>query len=156
MTSTAAPKIEHRLSRTAAGHTCPLCGTAFRAGPGILPFLAGTESVVCRGTSCASDDAVITRPCNASVFEFTALSARAVAAVRETPDTLDVGERLRRAGLDHTLSAEDQALLQFAAIDLQFCEADGTRIRSWEPTLVIETCGEAAAELLLSGCGEIL
>ena len=60
------------------------------------------------------------------------------------------------AGLSDALSSEDQALLQFAAIDLQFCEADGTRIRSWEPALVIETCGEAAAELLLSGCGEIL
>lgn len=156
MTSTAAPTIEYRLSRSAADHTCPLCGAGFRAGPGILPFLAGTDSVLCGETSCVTDDAVITRPCNASVFEFSALSADAVAAVRQTPEKLDVAERFRLAGLSDALSSEDQALLQFAAIDLQFCEADGTRIRSWEPALVIETCGEAAAELLLSGCGEIL
>ena len=47
-------------------------------------------------------------------------------------------------------------MLQLAAIDLQFCEAETTRIRQIAPRMIVQTCGEAAAELLLSGCGEIL
>ena len=156
MTSHTVPTLEYRLSRDTAERTCPLCDASFTTRPGIHAFIGGTDDIVCSRAGCSSEDESNTLcPCS-TLFEFAPLSAATIAALRAAPATLDVAERLRLAGLDVALPEDDRALLQFAAIDLQFCDAAGTRIRAWEPNLVIETCGEAAAELLLSGCGQLV
>lgn len=69
---------------------------------------------------------------------------------------LTVAEQFRRVSLIDDISDADRNVLQLAAIDLQYCQAGRTRIEHFQPRLVVRTCGEAAGELLLSGCGEIL
>jgi hypothetical protein len=69
---------------------------------------------------------------------------------------LTVAEQFRRVSLLEDISGADRNVLQLAAIDLQYCQAGSTRIERYHPRLVVRTCGEAAGELLLSGCGEIL
>jgi len=155
MMSTAVPAIEYRLSREHASHTCPLCGAAFETRPGVIPYASGSDEPVCGPDCPGGAELEEVHPCNAR-FQFESLSPETLNALRRAPEQLDLAERLRRAGLDDSLPELDRGMLQLAAIDLQFCEADTSRVVAWEPQLVIETCGEAAAELLLSGCGRVL
>lgn len=153
--SQARSAVEYRFNHDTTPRTCPLCGAGFEPRPGSWPFVAGTADAVC-GNCPTGDDVTGTSPCD-TLFEFTELrtsTLNAIAAAAQ--DDEPVAERLRRVALDETLPDPDRAVLQLAAIDLQFCEAETTRIRQLEPRLVVQTCGEAAAELLLSGCGEIV
>ncbi|HEX2167385.1 MAG TPA: hypothetical protein VHG09_09170 [Longimicrobiales bacterium] len=149
--------VEYRFNYDIAKRTCPLCGTEFGPRAGSWPFVAGTATPVCGGSDCpVGEDVTGTSPCD-TLFEFTdleqqTLEAIAAAATEGEP----VAERLRRVALDDQLRDPDRAVLQLAAIDLQFCEAEATQIREIRPRLVVQTCGEAAAELLLSGCGDIV
>lgn len=156
MTQTS-PEVEYRFNQSVGRHTCPLCGADFEARPGSWPFLAGTTTPVCGGSECpVGDDVTGPSPCD-TLFEFIPLqpaTLHAIAAAAREGEP--VAERLRRVALDESLSDPDRAVLQLAAIDLQFCEADTTRIRRIEPGLVLQTCGEAAAEMLLSGVGDVL
>src|SRR5690606_31732501 len=95
-------------------------------------------------------------PCD-TLFEFTPLEQQTLDAIAEAATEGEaVSERLRRVALNESLPDADRAVLQLAAIDLQFCEAETTQIRKLGPRMVVQTCGEAAAELLLSGCGDII
>jgi hypothetical protein len=153
--NTAAPSVEYRFNRTPASHDCPLCGSSFQAGLGSWPFLTGTSTPVCGGPACPVGQEVLSAaPCN-TLFRFWDLSPATLAAIASTAPDVGVAERLRLAALDDSLPETDRELLQLAAIDLQYCEADTTRIERLEPSLVLRTCSEAAAELLLSGCGDI-
>lgn len=149
-------EVEYRFNTDVTRATCPLCGSEFEPRLGSWPFVAGTSSPVCGGADCPiGEDVTGTSPCD-TFFEFHQLSDATLDALSD--DSLQgesVAERMRRVALDESLPDPDRAMLQLAAIDLQFCEADGTRIRQLRPSLVVQTCGEAAAELLLSGCGEI-
>ena len=149
-------EIEYRFNSSVGARTCPLCGAEFEARFGSWPFLAGTTTAVCGGSDCpVGDDVTGPTPCD-TLFQFIPLqqvTLRAIMAAAEEGEP--VAERFRRVALDETLPDPDRAVLQLAAIDLQFCEADGTRIRQIEPGLVVQTCGEAAAEMLLSGIGDI-
>lgn len=149
--------VEYRFNYDVAQKKCPLCGVEFEPRAGSWPFLAGTTNPVCGGTDCPMGDDVTGTSPSDTLFEFApfrkqTLDAIAAAAREGEP----VAERLRRVALDESLPDPDRAMLQMAAIDLQFCEAETTQIRQLEPRLVVLTCGEAAAELLLSGCGEIV
>ena len=150
-------EIEYRFNHDVSGRTCPLCGAAFEPRIGSWPFLAGSSDPVCAGDQCpVGDDVTGASPCD-TLFEFTQLQQSTLDAIAAKASAGEpVAERLRRIALDESLPDPDRAILQLAAIDLQFCEADTTRIRQVEPRLVVQTCGEAAAELLLSGCGEIV
>ena len=154
--SQARSAVEYRFNYDVAPRTCPLCDAHFEPRPGSWPFLAGTAQAVCGGADCpVGEDVTGTSPCD-TLFEFiqleqATLDAIAAAATEGEP----LSERLRRVALDESLPDEDRAVLQLAAIDLQFCEAEKTQIRKLKPRLLVQTCGEAAAELLLSGCGDI-
>ncbi|HEX6132437.1 MAG TPA: hypothetical protein VFZ24_00555 [Longimicrobiales bacterium] len=150
-------EVEYRFNYTAASQTCPLCGTRFEPRIGSWPFLPGTNTPVCGGEACPiGEDVTGPSPCD-TLFEFVELKPETLAAiVRAEREGESVAERLRRVALDESLPDPDRAVLQLAAIDLQFCEADGTRIRQVEPGLIVQTCPEAAAEMLLSGCGDIV
>jgi hypothetical protein len=149
--------VEYRFNHDVKQHDCPLCGTSFEPRIGSWPFVAGTSEPVCGGSECPVGDVVTgTSPCD-TLFEFAPLQQATLDAIAQPEgDGERLGERLRRVALDDSLPDPDRALLQLAAIDLQFCEADTTRIIRLEPRLLVQTCGEAAAELLLSGCGEIV
>lgn len=151
----APPKVEYRFNTEPAEHECPLCGDTFRTSAGSWPFLAGTISPVCGGAECPIDDAPHASPCD-TLFAFCPLSDATLAAIGATADGLGVAERLRVAALDDTLPTAERDLLNRASIDLAFWEADMTRIASLEQGLVLQTCPEAAAEMLLSGCGDIV
>jgi hypothetical protein len=150
-------EIEYRFNHDVSARTCPLCGAAFVPRIGSWPFLAGSSDPVCAGDQCpVGDDVTGASPCD-TLFEFAQLQQSTLDAIAAKASAGEpVAERLRRIALDESLPDPDRAILQLAAIDLQFCEADTTRIRQVEPRLVVQTCGEAAAELLLSGCGEIV
>jgi hypothetical protein len=149
--------VEYRFNHDVEKKACPLCGADFEPRTGSWPFLAGTTTAVCGGTDCpVGDDVTGISPCD-TLFEFAPLDPATLAAIAASAgDGEKVAERLRRVALDESLPDADRAILQLAAIDLQFCEAETTRIRSIEPRMVVQTCSEAAAELLLSGCGEIV
>ncbi|MGH7448686.1 MAG: hypothetical protein ACRELT_14040 [Longimicrobiales bacterium] len=155
--SRAGSAVEYRFNHDIAPKECPLCGARFEPRPGSWPFLAGTAEPVCGGSDCpVGDDVTGISPCD-TLFEFAPLQKATIDAIAASVvEGVSVAERLRRVALDESLSDPDRGLLQLAAIDLQFCEADTTCIRQLEPRMVVQTCGEAAAELLLSGCGEIL
>jgi hypothetical protein len=150
-------EVEYRFNHDVRAHTCPLCGADFEPRVGSWPFLAGSSDPVCAGNQCpVGDDVTGTSPCD-TLFQFALLQQATLDAIAATAAHGDsVAERLRRVAFDESLSDPDRAILQLAAIDLQFCEANTTRIKQIEPRLIVHTCGEAAAELLLSGCGEIV
>lgn len=150
-------EVEYRFNHEVSAHTCPLCGANFETRAGSWPFLAGRPDPVCGGRQCPVGDEVTgASPCD-TLFEFTPLRQSTLDAISAAAsDGESVAERLRHVALDESLADSDRAILQLAAIDLQFCEADTTRIRQMTPRLVVQTCGEAAAELLLSGCGDIV
>lgn len=155
-TDPSARPVEYRFVNSPAGHTCPLCSAAFDTRIGMWPFLAGTASPVCNGKGCpVGEDVTGTSPCN-TLFAFPQLATETLDAIRNTSADAPVAERLRTVALDESLPVGDRDLLQRASIDLLFWEADATRIQTLEPSLVLQTCGEAAAEMLLSGCGDIL
>ena len=149
-------EVEYRFNTDVSPASCPLCGAEFEPRLGSWPFLAGTPNPVCGGADCPlGEDVTGPSPCDTH-FEFRQLDDATLEALEdETLQGETVAERMRRVALDESLPDPDRAVLQLAAIDLQFCEADSTRIRQIRPTLIVQTCGEAAAELLLSGCGEI-
>lgn len=155
--SQAQSAVEYRFNHDVAAKECPLCGADFKMRAGPWPFLAGTATPVCGGGSCpVGEDVTGTSPCD-TLFEFTELQQQTLDAIASAADDGEpIAERLRRVALDESLPDPDRAVLQLAAIDLQFCEAETTRIRQIAPRMIVQTCGEAAAELLLSGCGEIL
>jgi hypothetical protein len=150
-------EVEYRFNYDVARAACPLCGAEFEPRLGSWPFLAGTTTPVCAGADCPiGDDVTGPSPCDTR-FEFTQLTEPTLSALSaEGHEDESVAERFRRVALDESLPDPDRAVLQLAAIDLMFCEAEGTRIRQVRPTLIVQTCAEAAAELLLSGCGDIL
>lgn len=151
-----APAVEYRFNHAAAESACPLCGKGFRTHVGSWPFLAGTNSPVCGEDDCpVGEDVTGAPPCD-TIFEFCPLAGATVDALKRTPDSEGVAERLRLASLDEALPQEDRDLLQRASIDLLFWEADDTRIERFEPRLTLRTCSQAAAEMLLSGCGDIV
>jgi len=152
----AASRVEYRFNGEAGEHECPLCGTSFRTTPGAWPFLTGTVSPVCGGPQCpVSEDAPDASPCN-TLFAFCDLDAATLDALETTGDDDSVPERMRQAALDDGLPMDDRNILNRAAIDLLFWEANQTRIAAVRPRLVLQTCPEAAAEMLLSGCGDII
>jgi hypothetical protein len=81
---------------------------------------------------------------------------RAGAGTDEAGDAPTVAEIFRDVSLHRDVPDSDRNVLQLAAIDLLYCQAGDTRIERFEPRVVLRTCGEAAGEMLLSGCGEIL
>jgi hypothetical protein len=149
-------EVEYRFNYDVTRQTCPLCGAEFEPRIGSWPFLAGSATRVCAGPECPiGDDVTGPSPCDA-LFEFVPLTNETLNALeRNGLEGETVAERLRRVALDESLPDPDRAVLQLASIDLLFCEADSTRIRETRPRLVVQTCGEAAAELMLSGCGDI-
>jgi len=150
-------EVEYRFNHSTATHTCPLCGTTFEPRAGSWPFLAGTTTPVCGGDECPIGADVTGPSPSDTLFEFVRLAPATLAAIAAAATEGEpVAERLRRVALDESLPEPDRAVLQLAAIDLQFCEAAGTRIRRLEPGLVLQTCAEASAEMLLSGCGDIV
>jgi hypothetical protein len=153
--SAASPAVEYRFNHAPADHECPLCGVTFRTARGSWPFLKGSVTPVCGGSDCPTEDAPHVSPCD-TLFAFATLAPETLEALRRTGDGLAVAERLRTVAVDESLPTEDRDLLGRAAIDLAFWEADMTRIASLEDGLVLQTCPEAAAEMLLSGCGDIV
>jgi hypothetical protein len=152
----AGPAIEYRFNTVPLDSACPLCGSAFHAGHGTWPFLAGTETPLCGRPEClVGEDVTGPPPCD-TLFAFPSMAAATIAAIAATTDDASVGERLRMVSLDESLPDADRALLERASIDLLFWEADQTRIHSLDDGLVLRTCAQAAAEMLLSGCGDIL
>jgi hypothetical protein len=152
----AKPAVEYRFNGTADAFECPLCQTSFRTVPGTWPYVAGTNKPVCGGADCpVGEDAPHASPCN-TIFEFCELAPATLEAIRTTSGADSVPERLRHAGLDESLPLQDRDVLSRAAIDLLYWEADSTCIAATEPRLVLRTCPEAAAEMLLSGCGDIV
>jgi hypothetical protein len=150
-----APQVEFRFNTAPAEHACPLCGETFSTAHGSWPFLAGTLTPVCGGSDCPMDDAPHTSPCD-TLFAFGPMAEPTMEAIRQTPAGAPVAERLRLVAQNEDLPQEDRDLLNRASIDLAFWEADMTRIASLEQGLVLQTCPEAAAEMLLSGCGDIV
>jgi hypothetical protein len=152
----AAPQVEFRFNGEASERECPLCGTSFRTTAGSWPFLAGSLEPVCGQAECSPvDDAPDASPCNV-LFSFCEMAPETLQALTGTVRDAAVPERLRQAALDESLPDADRNILQRAAIDLVFWEAEDTRIESLQPRLVLQTCPEAAAEMLLSGCGDIV
>jgi hypothetical protein len=150
------PSVEYRFNTASTDHDCPLCGSAFHADRGTWPFLAGTDKPICRRPECLTGDDVTGEPPCDVLFAFPPMSDATLEALSGTDETLQVGERLRLVSLEERLPKADRALLQRASIDLLFWEADHTRIHALKPGLILKTCGQAAAEMLLSGCGDIL
>jgi hypothetical protein len=149
-------RVEFRFNADAGEHGCPLCGATFHTTPGSWPFLAGSLTPVCGGPDCpVEEDAPDVSPCD-TLFAFCELAPATLQAIGTTDGQESVAGRLRQAVLDEALPEADRNLLNRAAIDLLFWEADQTRIASLEPRLVLQTCPEAAAEMLLSGCGDIV
>jgi hypothetical protein len=157
MTQTMEPTatVVYRFSRGATSHDCPLCGQNFQTTYGLWPYLDGTQTPVCRGEHDEAEDADLSTPCD-TFFVIPGLSDATRQAIASADTDLPVAERLRRAGLNDGLPGDDRDVLCRASIDLAYCEADGTRIEATEPELVLETCGVAAAEMLLSGIGDIV
>jgi hypothetical protein len=157
MTTPVEHAVEYRFNRSTGERTCPLCGTPFRLRLGMWPVLAGTDTPVCGGDTCPIGEEVTgPTPCD-TLFEFVELEQQTLDAIgAAATDSESVAETLRHLALDESLPEQDRNFLTLAAIDLQYCEASTTRIARLEPRLVLRTCGEAAAELLLSGCGDIL
>jgi hypothetical protein len=154
--NSAAQPVEYRFINSPGEHACPLCASPFATRRGMWPFLAGTARPVCGGDDCpVGEDVTGPSPCN-TLFAFHPLSAETLAALRALDGSRPVAERLRDVALDESLPRTDRDLLQRASIDLLFWEATETRIQTTDPGLVLQTCGEAAAEMLLSGCGDIL
>jgi hypothetical protein len=152
----AASRVEFRFNSGAGEHECPLCGASFHTTPGSWPFLAGTLTPVCGGPECPiEEDAPDASPCD-TLFAFCDMAPDTLQALAATDPAEQVTERLRRAALDDSLPEADRSLLGRAAIDLLFWDAKHTRIAALEPQLVLQTCPEAAAEMLLSGCGDIV
>ncbi|CAN5661329.1 hypothetical protein BH23GEM9_BH23GEM9_23970 [soil metagenome] len=147
--------LEYRFNTTPGEHECPLCGVTFRTTHGSWPFLTGTITPVCGGSDCPVEDAPNRSPCD-TLFAFCPMEEATLEAIRRTDDDTPVAERLRLVGMDETLSLGDRDMLNRAALDLAYWEADMTRIASLEPGLVLQTCPEAAAEMLLSVCGDII
>lgn len=155
MNATAA-RVEYRFTSEAGEHDCPLCGSAFRTAPGAWPFVAGTLAPVCGGPDCAAaDDAPDASPCD-TLFAFCEMSPATLDALSATAPDASVPERMRQVALNDALPEADRNVLNRAAIDLLFWEADSTRIAAIGPRLVLQTCPEAAAEMLLSNCGDII
>lgn len=156
-TSTARPQIEYRFNSGTTQHVCPVCNHGFETRIGMWPMLVDGGAPVCGREDCPVGDEVDRpSPCD-TLFQFANLSPATLKAIQDAAaDVPSVAERLRVVSLNETLPAEDRQLLQLAAIDLQYCQADTTRIESLDNALVLRTCGEAAAEMLLSGCGDIL
>jgi hypothetical protein len=148
------PPVEYQFNHAPAEAECPLCGNAFRTHVGSWPFLARTSTAVC-GECPMGEDVTGAPPCDTQ-FEFCELDPATIEAIRGTSQEDGVGERLRLASLQDSLPLEDRDLLQRASIDLLFWEADDTRIERFEPRLRLRTCPQAAAEMLLSGCGDIV
>lgn len=154
--NSAAQPVEYRFINSPGEHACPLCSSQFSTRRGMWPFLAGTARPVCGGDACpVGEDVTGPSPCN-TLFAFHPLSAETLHALRARDGGQPVAERLRDVSLDDSLPRTDRDLLQRASIDLLFWEANETRIQTLDPGLVLQTCGEAAAEMLLSGCGDIL
>jgi hypothetical protein len=152
----ASPAVEYRFNSVHGEHDCPLCGASFHTTPGSWPFLVGTITPVCGGPDCpVGDDVETASPCD-TLFAFCDMASATLHALRDAPAQERVPERLRRVALDEALPEADRSLLNRAAIDLLFWEADSTEIAAVEPRLVLRTCPEAAAEMLLSGCGDIV
>ena len=157
MTQTMEPTatVVYRFSRGAARHQCPLCGAKFQTAFGLWPYLDGADTPLCRGEHDEVGDADLSTPCD-TLFTIPGLTSETRQAIASSDTDMPVAERLRRAGLDEALPTEDRDVLCRAAIDLAYCEADGTRIEATEPELVLQTCGVAAAEMLLSGIGDVV
>jgi hypothetical protein len=154
--NSAAQPVEYRFINSPGEHACPLCASRFATRRGMWPFLAGTARPVCGGDDCpVGEDVTGPSPCN-TLFAFHPLAAETLDALRKLDGSRPVAERLRDVSLDDSLPRTDRDLLQRASIDLLFWEANETRIQATDPGLVLQTCGEAAAEMLLSGCGDIL
>jgi hypothetical protein len=153
------PAIEYRFSATPVRAECPVCGSTFESAMGMWPHIAGTDQLVCGAPDCpVGEEVTRTQPCD-TMFEFAELEQHTTTALADAISAdgrLPVAEQFRRVSLLPDLPGRDRNLLQLAAIDLQYCQAGGTRIERFEPRIVLRTCGEAAAELLLSGCGDIL
>lgn len=148
------PDLEYRFNVQPAWHNCAACGNRFETRTGTWPFAAGSDQPLCENAECRSGrDVTGPSPCTTR-FEFAELEGATLRAI-EAAEAPTVAERLRLVSLNESLPETDRSLLQRAAIDLQFCEAGTTRIESVSPRFVLLTCGEAAAEMLLSGCGEI-
>ena len=147
--------VVYRLSRGGTQHTCSLCGSDFETTFGLWPYLEGSDSPLCRGEHEETGDVDFSSPCD-TLFTVHGLSDATRKAIAASDSALPVAERLRRVGVDESLPVEDRDVLCRAAIDLAYCEADGTRIHALEPELVLQTCGVAAAEMLLSGIGDVV
>jgi hypothetical protein len=151
-----APAIEYQFNHAPADATCPVCGRELHAHVGTWPFLAGTHTPVCGREDCpVGEDVTGAPPCD-TVFEFCEFDSATTAALRGTPEDAGVAERFRLVSLREEVPAGDRDRLQRASIDLLFWEADETRIERFEPRLRLRTCSQAAAEMLLSGCGDII
>lgn len=151
----AAPTVVYRLSRDATEQTCPLCGADFTTTFGLWPYLEGSATPLCRADHGDDVDMQYGAPCD-SRFVIPGLGAATLRAIAAADEALPVAERLRQVGLDEALPVADRDVLCRAAIDLAFCEADGTRIESLDPDLVLRTCDVAAAEMILSGIGDVV
>jgi hypothetical protein len=152
--NSATTPIEYRFNYAPARGTCPSCGREFESSIGMWPHLATTGESVCGRKRCPSADTVAgPLPCD-TLVEFAELEPATIAALRATGGA--VAEQFRAVSLGDDVPEHDRKLLQLAAIDLQYCQADDTRIEAYEPRLMLRTCGEAAAELLLSGCAGII
>lgn len=150
------PAIEYRFNARPAQGRCPVCNSEFQSSIGMWPFIAGADQAVCGRPECPTGEEVTgPAPCD-TMFEFVELAPETIAALRSMDAGLSVAERFRTVSLGDGMPEHDCKVLQLAAIDLQYCTADRTCIEEFEPRLVLRTCGEAAAELLLSGCGEIV
>lgn len=158
--SSTRPAIEYRFNAASGSGTCPVCGVAFESSIGMWPHLAGSADAVCGGTACPVGEDVTTNPTPCDMlFELVPLEAVTVARVRDAvvaDGATPIAETFRHVSLDDDIPDTDRNVLQLAAIDLLYCQADGTRIERFEPQVVLRTCGEAAGELLLSGCGALL
>jgi hypothetical protein len=157
MTQTMEPTatVIYKFSRGTGQYTCPICKASFQTTFGLWPYLEGTDTPVCRGVHPDLEDADDVTPCD-TLFTIPGLSADTRQAIASADTGLPVAERLRRAGLDEALPNDDRVILCRASIDLAYCEADSTRIEATEPELVLQTCGVAAAEMLLSGIGDVV
>lgn len=154
-TRSASPSIEYRFNYAPATGTCPSCGEDFESSIGMWPFTKDGAPVCGRAECPAAADVSALRPCD-TLFEFEELALATGAAIRVMGDAISVAERFRTVSLEPDVPEFDRRLLQLAAIDLQYCAGDSTRIEQYEPRLVLRLCGEAAGELLLSGCGSIV
>lgn len=154
-TRPADPSIEYRFNYAPATGTCPSCGEDFESSIGMWPFTKDGAPVCGRAGCPAAADVSALRPCD-TLFEFAEIAPATAEAIRIMGDAISVAERFRTVSLEPDIPESDSRVLQLAAIDLQYCADDKTRIEQFEPRLVLRLCGEAAGELLLSGCGTIV